>query len=141
METAVRTFKKRIFIERKFEHKLQLVKWLKEITRQDLKTCKDYIDCNTVILEMTDTVIESFNRDFEADIRNGLIRIEDIQACMITDAKQAVYYHSECVLLEKDEYQELCKYKGLYLDLKGSLEGILKENNIEQLKKAFSLKS
>lgn len=125
MEKEVRTFKMRIFIKRKFEHKLQLVKWLKEITKQDLKTCKDYIDCNTVIVEITDVAIENFNRDFEADIRNGLIRIEDFQACMITNAKQAVYYHSECVLLGKDEYQELCKYKGLYLDLKGSLEGVV----------------
>lgn len=36
-------------------------------------------------------------------------------------AKQAVYYHSDCILLTKEEYQELCKYKGLYLDLKGEI--------------------
>ena len=42
-------------------------------------------------------------------------------------AKQVVYYHSDCILLTKDEYQELCKYKGLYLDLQGSISKIVEE--------------
>lgn len=42
-------------------------------------------------------------------------------------AKQAVYYHSDCVLLTKEEYQELCKYKGLYLDIIGHIKTAIKE--------------
>lgn len=41
--------------------------------------------------------------------------------------KQVVYCHSDCVLLTKDEYQELCKYKGLYLDIIGHIKTVIKE--------------
>lgn len=44
----------------------------------------------------------------------------------IKKAQEAVWYNTDCKLLTKEEYEELCKYKALYLDLKGSLEGIVK---------------
>lgn len=45
----------------------------------------------------------------------------------IKKAQEAVLYNTDCKLLTKKEYEELCKYKALYLDLKGSLEGIVKD--------------
>lgn len=42
----------------------------------------------------------------------------------LAKAQEVVYTQTDCVLLSKEEYQELCKYKGLYLDLKGSIEQI-----------------
>lgn len=45
----------------------------------------------------------------------------------IKKAQEAVWYNTDCKLLTKEEYGELCKYKALYLDLKGSLEGIVKD--------------
>lgn len=44
----------------------------------------------------------------------------------IKKAQEAVY-NTDCKLLTKEEYEELCRYKALYLDLKGSLEGIVKD--------------
>lgn len=45
----------------------------------------------------------------------------------IKKAQEAVWYNTDCKLLTKEEYEELCRYKALYLDLKGSLEGIVKD--------------
>lgn len=45
----------------------------------------------------------------------------------IKKAQEAVWHNTDCKLLTKEEYEELCKYKALYLDLKGSLEGIVKD--------------
>ena len=45
----------------------------------------------------------------------------------VKKAQEAVWYNTDCKLLTKEEYEELCKYKALYLDLKGSLEGIVKD--------------
>ena len=42
----------------------------------------------------------------------------------VKKAQEAVWYNTDCKLLTKEEYEELCRYKALYLDLKGSLEGI-----------------
>ena len=47
----------------------------------------------------------------------------------IKKAQEAVWYNTDCKLLTKEEYEELCKYKALYLDLKGSLEGIVKTSS------------
>ena len=45
----------------------------------------------------------------------------------LEQAKAAVHFHSDCKLLTKEEYEELCKYKGLYLDLKGSINNIMNQ--------------
>ena len=45
----------------------------------------------------------------------------------LEQAKAAVHFHSDCKLLTKEEYEELCKYKGLYLDLKGSINKIMNQ--------------
>jgi hypothetical protein len=45
----------------------------------------------------------------------------------IKKAQEAVWYNTGYKLLTKEKYEELCKYKALYLDLKGSLEGIVKD--------------
>lgn len=44
----------------------------------------------------------------------------------VKKAQEAVWYNTDCKLLTKEEYKELCRYKALYLDLKGSLEGIVR---------------
>lgn len=45
----------------------------------------------------------------------------------IKKTQEAVWRNTDCKLLTKEEYEELCKYKALYLDLKGSLERIVKD--------------
>lgn len=45
----------------------------------------------------------------------------------IQTAKNAVWYHTECVLLTKDEYEELKKYKAAYKDLQGSLSNLIEQ--------------
>lgn len=44
----------------------------------------------------------------------------------IKKAQEAVWYNTDCRLLTEEEYKELCRYKALYLDLKGSLEEIVR---------------
>lgn len=45
----------------------------------------------------------------------------------LEQAKAAVHFHNDCKLLTKEEYEELCKYKSLYLDLKGSINNIINQ--------------
>lgn len=45
----------------------------------------------------------------------------------IKKAQEAVWCNTDCRLLTKEEYEELCRYKALYLDLKDSLEEIVKD--------------
>lgn len=51
----------------------------------------------------------------------------NIQQADIQIAQMVVRNHTECILLTKEEYNELAKYKGLYLDLAGSLETLTKQ--------------
>lgn len=104
-----------IKVPKNFASKLELLKEVNTITGFTLKESKNLVDSGKFVLKnVQDATCERLKYKFPD------IEITE-SPNLIEGAKQAVYYHSNCVLLTKEEYQELCKYKGLYLDLKGEI--------------------
>lgn len=99
-----------------------------------LKEAKYAVDCGDFILqcECDKNIIET--------IRSSNANIEVITLPSPIKAEEAfqltIYSHlqnlspqdkSECVLITKEEYNLLTKYKGLYLDIVGTLSTIVKQ--------------
>lgn len=49
------------------------------------------------------------------------------QILLLKEQRKPYIIIDDCILLTKEEYQELCKYKGLYLDIIGHIKTVIKE--------------
>jgi hypothetical protein len=113
--------------EDKIDRKLYRVKFIKDLFGLGLKEAKDAVDSGEFIpqCECDKNVIEtirSSNANIEVIILPSPIKAE--KAFQLT-----IYSHlkSECVLISKEEYNLLTKYKGLYLDIIGTLNNVVKQ--------------
>lgn len=111
--------------------KMKLIKILKEYTGFGLKEAKDKVDCNDIILQdiSHDRYLDII-RELEEHIESGNIVIKKLdEKDKITSAKKAIYDNTDYVLLDKNEYEELIKFKELYHDLKSSVRHIQNKLN------------
>lgn len=136
---------KYVFDFTQVNNKMCMVHLLKDVLQISLSKAKDTFEKGKVTLDGTkyhllERYLENFKhadeniiiKKFEEEVRHykpfTLEKEENKpQNTPLERAKQAVYYHSDCVLLTKEEYQELCKYKGLYLDIIGHIKTAIKE--------------
>lgn len=120
--------------EDRINRKLYRVKFIKDLFGLGLKEAKDAVDSGEFIpqCECDGNVIEM--------IRSSNANIEVVPLPSPIEAEKAfqliVYSHlqnlfpqdkSECVLISKKEYNLLTKYKGLYLDIIGTLNNVVKQ--------------
>lgn len=125
---------KLLFNYKNLDQKLRQIKILQTLFGLSLKEAKYAVDCGDFILqrECDKNIIET--------IRSSNANIEVITLPSPIKAEEAfqliVYSHlqnlspqdkSECVLISKEEYNLLTKYKGLYLDIVGTLSTIVKQ--------------
>jgi hypothetical protein len=113
--------------------KLRQVKFIKELFGLGLKEAKDAVDsgefiprceCNASLVEM----IRSSSHN---------IKVETLPSSVEEEAFQLIVYShlqnlfpqdkSKYVLIAKEEYDALTKYKALYLDIVGTLGTIVKQ--------------
>lgn len=125
---------KLLFNYKNLDQKLRQIKLLQTLFGLGLKEAKYAVDCGELILqhECDKNIIET--------IRSSNANIEVITLPSPIKAEEAfqliVYSHlqnlspqdkSECVLISKEEYNLLTKYKGLYLDIIGTLNNVVKQ--------------
>lgn len=125
---------KLLFNYKNLDQKLRQIKILQTLFGLSLKEAKYAVDCGEFILqrECDKNIIET--------IRSSNANIEVITLPSPIKAEEAfqliVYSHlqnlspqdkSECVLISKEEYNLLTKYKGLYLDIIGTLNNVVKQ--------------
>lgn len=125
---------KLLFNYKNLDQKLRQIKILQTLFGLSLKEAKYVVDCGEFILqgECDKNIIET--------IRSSNANIEVITLPSPIKAEEAfqliVYSHlqnlspqdkSECVLISKEEYNLLTKYKGLYLDIISTLNNVVKQ--------------
>lgn len=125
---------KLLFNYKNLDQKLRQIKILQTLFGLSLKEAKYAVDCGEFILqrECDKNIIET--------IRSSNANIEVITLPSPIKAEEAfqliVYSHlqnlspqdkSECVLISKEEYNLLTKYKRLYLDIIGTLNNVVKQ--------------
>lgn len=125
---------KLLFNYKNLNQKLHQIKLLQTLFALSLKEAKYAVDCGEFILqcECDKNIIET--------IRSSNANIEVITLPSPIKAEEAfqliVYSHlqnlspqdkSECVLISKEEYNFLTKYKGLYFDIIGTLSNVVKQ--------------
>ena len=146
---------KYVFDFTKVKDKIAVVSLLKDVLQISLSKAKETFDKSKVTLDSTkypliDRYLDNFKHADEniiiTEFKETNCTINDFKNCKVQSykpftlkeenntqntplerAKQVVYCHSNCVLLTKEEYQELCRYKSLYLDLQGSISKIVEE--------------
>lgn len=136
---------KYVFDFTQVKDKTSVISLLKNVLQIPLSKAKEIFAQSKVTLDDTkylllDRYLENFKRvdeniiitEFKETVRPYkpfTLENEDNkpQNTPLERAKQVVYYHSDCILLTKEEYQELCKYKGLYLDIIGHIKTVIKE--------------
>lgn len=124
---------------------ISIIHLLKDVLQTNLSNAKDIFEKGKVTLDSAkypslDRYLENFKhadkniiiKEFKEAVRPykpfTLENEENKpQNTPLERAKQVVYYHSDCILLTKEEHQELCKYKDLYLDLIGHIKTVIKE--------------
>lgn len=135
---------KYVFDFTQVNNKICMIHLLKDVLQISLPKAKDIFEKGKVTLDSTkysslDRYLDNFKHadenviitEFKETMRPykpfTLGEKENKQNTPLERAKQVVYCHSDCVLLTKEEYQELCKYKGLYLDIIGHIKTAIKE--------------
>lgn len=135
---------KYVFDFTKVKDKIAVVSLLKDVLQISLSKAKEIFDKSKVTLDsakypLIDRYLDNFKHadeniiitEFKETVRSykpfTLKEENNTQNTPLERAKQVVYCHSDCVLLTKEEYQELCRYKNLYLDLQGSISKIVEE--------------
>lgn len=107
-------------------NKLRKIKHIKEIFNICLKDAKDFVDSGVMISEnCTQTQLDKLLKINQEIGIQVTVYNEPIEKDLLNSAKNAVWYNTECILLTKEEYEELKKYKALYQDLIGSLKTVL----------------
>lgn len=120
--------------EDRINRKLYRVKFIKDLFGLGLKEAKDAVDSGEFIpqCECDKNVIEtirSSNANIEVIILPSPIEAEKAFQLTIYSRLQNLFPQdkSECVLISKEEYNLLTKYKGLYLDIIGTLNNVVKQ--------------
>lgn len=114
--------------------KLNQVKFIKELFGLGLKEAKDAVDsgeyipqceCNESLVE----VIQSSSNNIKVETLPSSIEVEKTFQLIVHSRLQNLFPQdkSECVLISKEEYNLLTKYKGLYLDIIGTLNNVVKQ--------------
>lgn len=117
-----------------YNRKLRQVKFIKELFGLGLKEAKDAVDsgefiprceCNASLVEMIrsssyNIKVETLPSSTEEEKAFQLIVYSHLQNLFPQDK-------SKCVLIAKEEYDALIKYKALYLDIVGTLGTIVKQ--------------
>ena len=120
--------------EDKIDRKLYWVKFIKDLFGLGLKEAKDAVDsgefipqceCDKNVIEM----IRSSNANIEVITLPSPIKAEEAFQLIVYSHLQNLspQNKSECVLISKEEYNLLTKYKGLYLDIIGTLNNVVKQ--------------
>lgn len=126
---------KLLFNYKNLNQKLNQIKFIKELFGLGLKEAKDTVDsgefipqceCDGNIVEM---IRSNSNANIEVVILPSPIKAEESFQLTVYSHLQNLFPQdkSECVLISKEEYDLLTKYKGLYLDIIGTLNNVVKQ--------------
>lgn len=125
---------KLLFNYKNLDQKLRQIKLLQTLFGLGLKEAKYAVDSGEFIpqCECDKNVIEtirSSNANIEVIILPSPIEVEKAFQLTIYSRLQNSFPQdkSECVLISKEEYNLLTKYKGLYLDIIGTLNNVVKQ--------------
>lgn len=125
---------KLLFNYKNLNQKLNQIKFIKELFGLGLKEAKDTVDSGEFIpqCECDKNIVEtirSSNANIEVITLPSPIKAEESFQLTIYSHLQNLSPQdkSECVLITKEEYNLLTKYKGLYLDIVGTLSTIVKQ--------------
>ena len=126
---------KLLFNYKNLNQKLNQVKLIKILFGLGLKEAKDAVDSGEFILqcECDENIVEMIRSNSNANIEvitlPSPIKAEEAFQLTVYSHLQNLFPQdkSECVLISKEEYNLLTKYKGLYLDIVGTLSTIVKQ--------------
>ena len=126
---------KLLFNYKNLDQKLRQIKLLQTLFGLGLKEAKDAVDSGEFIpqCECDENIVEMIrsnsNTNIEVITLPSLIKAEEAFQLTIYSHLQNLSPQdkSECVLITKEEYNLLTKYKGLYLDIVGTLSTIVKQ--------------
>lgn len=126
---------KLLFNYKNLNQKLNQVKLIKILFGLDLKEAKDAVDSGEFIpqCECDENIVEMIRSNSNANIEvitlPSPIKAEEAFQLTVYSHLQNLFPQdkSECVLISKEEYNLLTKYKGLYLDIVGTLSTIVKQ--------------
>lgn len=125
---------KLLFNYKNLDQKLRQIKLLQTLFGLGLKEAKYAVDCGEFILqrECDKNIIEtirSSNANIEVITLPSPIKAEEAFQLIVYSHLQNLspWDKSECVLISKEEYNLLTKYKGLYLDIIGTLNNVVKQ--------------
>lgn len=118
-----------------YDRKLRQVKLIKELFGLGLKEAKDAVDSGEFIpqCECDESTVEMIrsnsNTNIKVEILPSSIEAEKAFQLIVYSHLQNLFPQdkSECVLITKEEYNLLTKYKGLYLDIIGTLNNVVKQ--------------
>ena len=118
---------KLLFNYKNLDQKLRQIKLLQTLFGLGLKEAKYAVDCGE-ILHIVET-IRSSNANIEVITLPSPIKAEESFQLTVYSNLQNLFPQdkSECVLISKEEYNLLTKYKGLYLDIIGTLNNVVKQ--------------
>lgn len=126
---------KLLFNYKNLNQKLNQVKLIKILFGLGLKEAKDTVDSGEFIpqCECDENIVEMIRSNSNANIEvitlPSPIKAEEAFQLTVYSHLQNLFPQdkSECVLISKEEYNLLTKYKGLYLDIVGTLSTIVKQ--------------
>lgn len=124
---------KLLFNYKNLDQKLRQVKLLQTLFGLGLKEAKYAVDCGEILqCECDKNIVEtirSSNANIEVITLPSPIKAEESFQLTVYSNLQNLFPQdkSECVLISKEEYNLLTKYKGLYLDIIGTLNNVVKQ--------------
>ena len=125
---------KLLFNYKNLDQKLRQIKILHTLFGLSLKEAKYAVDCGEFILhrEWDKYILEtirSSNSNIEVITLPSLIKAEEAFQLIVYSHLQNLSPQdkSECMLISKEGYNLLTKYKGLYLDIIGTLNNVVKQ--------------
>lgn len=122
-----------LFNYKNLDQKRRQIKLLQTLFDLGLKEAKYAVDCGELILQECDEniieTIRSSNANIEVITLPSPIKAEEAFQLIVYSHLQNLSPQdkSECVLISKEEYNLLTKYKGLYLDIIGTLNNVVKQ--------------
>lgn len=124
---------KLLFNYKNLNQKLHQIKLLQTLFALSLKEAKYAVDCGELILQECDkNLVEIIRSNSDANIEVVILSSQETEKAFqltIYSRLQNLFPQdkSECVLISKEEYNLLTKYKGLYLDIIGTLNNVVKQ--------------
>ena len=120
---------KLLFNYKNLDQKLRQIKLLQTLFGLGLKEAKYAVDCGEILHKNIVETIRSSNANIEVITLPSPIKAEESFQLTVYSNLQNLFPQdkSECVLISKEEYNLLTKYKGLYLDIIGTLNNVVKQ--------------